>query len=125
MGDRIAAHRHDNQAGLTRLTVSGEIDVDTSEILSALIAEAAAQPGTTGVVIDLHQVSFLDAAGIRALLASRETAQQHGCTYHVANPRGLVRRALEITGVLQILNVISVESVADPAGFRQPGPGRG
>jgi len=38
--------------------------------------------------------------------------QQHGRSYQVANPHGVVRRVLAITGLLEILDVINVETGA-------------
>jgi hypothetical protein len=53
--------------------------------------------------VDLARVTFLDCAGIGALVAGRNTAAGRGCGYTVVNPQRQVRRVLELTGVLTAL----------------------
>jgi anti-anti-sigma factor len=101
----FVARRHDVGAGVVRIAVSGEVDVDTSETVAALIAEAAAEPGTVGLIIGLAQAGFLDATGIRVLLVGREVAVRNGCSYRVTNPRGFIHSVLAVSGVFTILDV--------------------
>jgi anti-anti-sigma factor len=108
MTERFAVHLRDDGAGVARVAVSGEVDADTGNTLSAVIA-AAARLEIADVLIDMEHVSFLDAAGIRALILGRDAVRRQGHTYRVVNPQGLVRMVLEITGVLEILDVNSVE----------------
>jgi anti-anti-sigma factor len=55
------------------------------------------------VVIDLAWVTFLDCAGIGALVAGRNTAVTKDAGFAVANPPRQVRQVLELTGVLVAL----------------------
>jgi hypothetical protein len=65
MNSTFAVTKHDDGDGVARLAVRGEIDRDVSEALATMIANAAGRPGMTGLVIDLDDVPFLAAAGIR------------------------------------------------------------
>jgi anti-anti-sigma factor len=105
----FAVRRHNLGAGRVKIVVSGEIDVDTSEALGALIIETA-QAGTVELIIDLDCVTFLDAAGIRALLVGRAVAARHGCACRVTNPRGFVHSVLAVAGVYTILDVTTTIS---------------
>lgn len=97
--------KHPDGEGVVRLAVVGQIDEDVSEALATIIANAAGQHGVRQVVVDLHGVSFLAAAGIRALLVGRLEAQGHGCSYRVVNAAAGVERVLRATGVAAILEL--------------------
>jgi anti-sigma B factor antagonist len=48
-------------------------------------------------------VTFLDSSGIRTLLNGHTGAGERGVAFRVVNPRDIVRRVLDITGVLDML----------------------
>jgi anti-anti-sigma factor len=85
-----------------RLVLAGEVDLSSVDIL--VRALAAVPPTTRTVVVDLAQVTLLDSTGIAALLAAYRTAAAAGRTFTVVNARDVVRRALQVTGVLGILS---------------------
>lgn len=90
--------------GVLRVTVTGDVDMVTSDQLAAATHEAVTTERLAGIVVDLGQVTFLDSSGIRALVVEQEFARRHGVSYHVTNPSAVVRRVLEITGVLTLLS---------------------
>jgi anti-anti-sigma factor len=104
MNGSFAVSKHDEGAGIVRLAVRGEIDDEVSDALAEIIANAAAQPGVTVLVIDLERVPFLAAAGIRALLEGRAAALQHARSYQVVNARGVVHGVLATTGLLSLFH---------------------
>lgn len=95
--------RHTTTAGVTQLRVAGEIDMAVSEELRHVILAAVRGERTAEVLVDLGQVTFLDSSGIAVLVAGQRAAQQAGRRYRVVNPRGVVQRTLDVTGVLTIL----------------------
>jgi anti-anti-sigma factor len=97
------------QGGALRLVVSGELDMSTSGVLATAISDALAD-GIKAVSVDLGNVSFLDSSGIRALIDGWRLALKHGVEYRVINPRGLVERVLDVSGVLPVLNGSRVPS---------------
>jgi anti-sigma B factor antagonist len=56
---------------------------------------------TTSMVVDLRDVEFLDSSGIRALLDSDLAAARFGGRVVLIGARGIARRCLEVTGVLE------------------------
>jgi anti-anti-sigma factor len=70
----------------------------------------------TPAVIHLAGVAFLDCAGVDILAAVYNTAAQSGCSLRVLHPQPIVRRVLEVTGLLGVLTT-AVER-------RQPLPAR-
>lgn len=99
----FAVRKHHDGAGRSRLAVIGELDHDTSAGLAEAIADIAGQDGIVEVVVDLRQVSFLAAAGVRALLRGGLAASARGCAYRVVNAHGIVHQVLKVSGVLEIL----------------------
>ncbi|MEH1130645.1 STAS domain-containing protein [Micromonospora sp. CPCC 206061] len=90
--------------GGVRLAIAGEVDLSTARALRAAIQDVLCDERVTELVVDLGQVTFLDCAGIGALVAGYNTAVTRGRSYAVINPRRHVRRVLNITGVLAALS---------------------
>jgi anti-anti-sigma factor len=88
-----------------RVGFSGEIDLASSDVIDRAICEALLFHHPRRIDVDLAEVRFIDASGIRALLRSRARSVELGCQFAVTNPHPLVYRVLEITGVLVALAV--------------------
>ncbi|MFC4999446.1 STAS domain-containing protein [Dactylosporangium cerinum] len=84
------------------LALSGEIDLSVrDELRSVVDTVIAAAPGVTN--LDLHDLTFLDCSGIGVFVRAYNGAQRHGHTLTISRPHGIVRRVLELTGVLALL----------------------
>jgi anti-sigma B factor antagonist len=99
----ISIYRHIAIDGVLCLAVAGEVDIATSGQLDAAISESIDAGNVTQLLVDLDQVTFLDSTGIRVLLDGRDRATKHAIAFRITNPQGVVRRSLEITGLLAIL----------------------
>ena len=104
--------KHDAGAGVSRLAVTGEVDEDTADGLTVLMMNAAEQVAVSEIVVDLRQVTFLAAAGVRALMRGRDAAAALGHGFRVVNASGIVLRVLRISGVTQILSVTTESVIA-------------
>ncbi|MFF4021146.1 STAS domain-containing protein [Streptomyces sp. NPDC001843] len=83
--------------GIRVITVAGEIDHDTVELLrQALDAPYLPQPC---IVIDMHQVTFMDSTGINVLITAYRTLAEAGGWIRLAAPTEAVMRTLQIVGV--------------------------
>ena len=82
--------------------VSGELDIATA---SSLVEQLASRTNgdTQRVVLDLAGLSFIDAGGLRAVLASRQQVVANGSSFQVTNPQPAVRRLLQLTDTHQLL----------------------
>ena len=95
----IVVHRMLHGPDRVRLLLSGGIDLSVREDLrGALQAAVAASPGV--VDVDLGGVTFLDCTGIGELVRAYHEARDGGRTLVVSRPQGIVRRVLELTGIL-------------------------
>ena len=86
--------------GERRLILHGEIDLAVRGPLARALNEIMATGSR--VVIDMRDVSFLDSTGIGALAR----AASEGCEVLVLNPHPAVRRALEVSGIDGIIQVV-------------------
>jgi anti-anti-sigma factor len=77
--------------------------MDAVDALGSAIQDTLHTPDRIAVVVDLARVTFLDCAGIGALVVGRNTAVSRGQRYTVVNPQRQVRQVLELTGVFTVL----------------------
>jgi stage II sporulation protein AA (anti-sigma F factor antagonist) len=88
--------------GIRVLTVTGEIDQNTIEPLhQALDVSGLPRPR---IVIDLHQVTFMDSAGINALIGAYKTVTAAGGWLRLAAPTDSVMRLLQLVRVHTIID---------------------
>ncbi len=78
-------------------SIAGEIDASTVPLLVDAFERLPEHDGA--VVLDLHDVSFIDSSGLRVLISLVERAREDGRTVEIANPSNSVVRLLEITGL--------------------------
>jgi anti-anti-sigma factor len=71
----------------------GEFDLAAHDALRAALADHGS---AKAIVIDLTQVSFIDAATVGLLLEAHAAATGLGCTLRVVGAVGVVHRVLEI-----------------------------
>jgi anti-anti-sigma factor len=84
------------------LTPSGELDLVVADDLDFTMRELASS-SARHIVIDLSELDFMDAAGLRALLRARDTAAASGRTLAVVHPRPAVARIFDMTGTTDLL----------------------
>ena len=88
----------------TIVSVFGEIDLATAPRLAVELRDLACA-GTDRMIIDLSGVAFLDAAGLRVLVALHEYLQLGQRRLDVICPSAFQRRLLAITGLDDELNI--------------------
>ena len=106
------------------VTASGEIDINNAEglrdsLLSALNAGAA------GLVADLTSTTFLDSAGVAALVRAARRATATEATLRLAVTTQPVLRVLNLVGIDQLIRVYpslaeAMASLSDQTGRGLP-----
>jgi anti-anti-sigma factor len=81
------------------ITVSGELDIGTADKLTDLAKSSLLHPNTRKLVLDLHQVTFLDSSGLAALVALRQCAETEGKLFGLRATSPHVFRLLELSGM--------------------------
>lgn len=90
--------------GLVRIVAVGELDAASAPLLERRTAQVARRTRTSRLLIDLGDVTFLDAAGMSALGACYREALRWETDFHITAARGVVRRVLDIAGLWQWLS---------------------
>ena len=115
--------RVQREPGHALVTVAGEIDIATVAQLEEQLF-ALATSGNV-LVADLTQVSFIDAAGLRALGRAAAEAAAHRVTVYVVCGRDHILRLLHLTGLDRRITVARTLTEAlqsfPPACNRQDG----
>lgn len=84
------------------MTVSGELDVVSSQLLER---ELAKLHGVALVVVDLRGLTFIDSTGLGVLVRAHQAAQEQGRRLGLVRGNGQVNRLLSLTGLDEELHV--------------------
>jgi anti-sigma B factor antagonist len=82
--------------------VSGDVDVCTEAPLQQALLRIIRERGAR-LMVDVSGVSFMDCAGLRALLATRRRAELLGGFMRLIATSAAVRRIIELTGAHEAL----------------------
>lgn len=102
--------------GYVLVAAAGEIDIGTVPRLRGVLRAVTA--GGRRVIVDLDQVSFIDATGLGTLAGAAGRAASAGGSLHVTAATPHIRRLLAITGLDRHLLITAAE--AEPAGDSGP-----
>jgi anti-sigma B factor antagonist len=96
MGDALAITVR-SERGAVIAAVTGEIDISTVAQLRERLFELADNGGT--LIVDLNRVTFIDSAGLGALVSAARRVARHGGSLHAVCSRQQTRKLLWMTGV--------------------------
>jgi anti-anti-sigma factor len=96
-----------------RLTVAGELDALSAADLHKAVIDVLRRQQPHRLEINLRGVTFLDSAGIRALVSCHCDAQQLNCRLTVTDPHPMAYRVLQITGLLDHFSVTGTSTAPE------------
>jgi anti-anti-sigma factor len=99
-----------------RVAVTGEVDLATSTALRDRLLCVLEKQNRVLLDVDLAGVSFLDCAGLSALVAVRNAAVHAGRQMRVSNPQPIVGRVMDLTGLLGVFTVPIDQPLPQPTG---------
>ena len=108
MGFNISSKIDD---GVALIRVEGEIDMFTSPNLRDVLLPCF-NPSTTGIVVDLAGVSFMDSSGIATLVEGLQWSRKEKREFILTGLGKTVFNALSLT---KLDNVFAIEPDADTA----------
>ena len=88
--------------GIGVVTPRGRLNMVAARDLKQLLAQLV-QDGTVRIVVDLHDVSFLDSSGLGALIGGVKTTRQQGGDLRIVAPSEPVVAILEFTNLHRVL----------------------
>jgi anti-sigma B factor antagonist len=103
-GGPLAISVERSPAGPTFVLV-GELDLETADSLLAACSEEVLAPGEI-ITFDCAGLTFLDSVGIRALVELHNQAVEMGVALRMTHVRPAQRRVLEITQLIDVLQVV-------------------
>lgn len=80
--------------------VQGEIDLATVDAFSSHLGNVVRR-SPQRLVVDLTEVAFMDASGLRAFVCARKDLPDH-CPIVLRSPRRQVRQVFEVTGLATV-----------------------
>lgn len=75
--------------------LAGELDLETAAEVRWMLRRVAG----SAVVVDLSRLTFIDAAGVSALLLVRRQLEAAGRRFSIRRARGPVRRVFDLSGL--------------------------
>lgn len=81
------------------VSLRGELDADSADRVTASLIEIAGSE----LVLNLGGLSFIDAAGVSALMQAKVAIEVRGHAMTLTNAHGIVRRVFELTDLAGLL----------------------
>lgn len=100
------------------VAVAGEVDLATAPALRDWALGVLDEHAPAFLGVDLAEVTFLDCAGISALVEVRNAAVLAGHRMWIVHPQPIVRRVLKVTGLLGMLTAPIDQPPATGPGLR-------
>jgi stage II sporulation protein AA (anti-sigma F factor antagonist) len=94
--------------GIALLVFRGELDLAAASVMRSRVEAAAGD----ALVLDLHEVTFIDSSALRELLYARESLVRSGRRVVLAGVPVSVRRILEITGTGELFETAPTRAAA-------------
>ncbi|MFI5935960.1 STAS domain-containing protein [Actinoplanes sp. NPDC051494] len=90
------------EAGVVRL--AGEFDINSrDELRDALVAAVRESPDGS-LAVDFSATEFMDSEALGALIEGFNAGQRAGVKLAIVDARGLVRRVLDVSGLLELFD---------------------
>lgn len=112
--DQFRCRRQPSGTDREHVVAVGEIDVASSPQLAAVLRDA--QTNARCVVLDLGRTTFIDAGGVRVLLAADARARARADSFSVACPTSAVWRLMRLVGADRTLRTNPVLDFPQRAG---------
>jgi anti-anti-sigma factor len=85
------------------VALAGELDLHEAKRLSAAMSEVLTGP-ITAIEVDVRKLTFIDSAGIRAVLIARAEAERLGVAFRLWGASTAVGRIMKIAGVEDLMS---------------------
>ncbi|MCH8345130.1 MAG: STAS domain-containing protein [Planctomycetes bacterium] len=103
---------YEDHETITVLTISGELTIDQADGLRRSCQDRFTA-GIRDVVLNMEYLTFVDSAGLEALLWIIDEASERGGQLRLVSPDETVRKILEVTRLERCFNIHdSIESAA-------------
>jgi anti-anti-sigma factor len=84
------------------IVLAGEFDLSGTELFSTCGSHALSSHPSS-IVVEAGRLGFIDSAGVMAVWRARDATDAAGVGFRVSNATGLVRHAIELLGLYELL----------------------
>jgi len=102
MGDFDVHHYRRHDATVV-VSLRGELDTDADASLQGLFAGLLDSERPSSLIVDMRHVTFLDTAGVRALVVGHLAARALGMTFQIRHPKPMIEERLRLAGIDHML----------------------
>ena len=99
----------------TLVRLRGRLSIDSSPAFRDLLLATLRRQSTAAVIVDLTEVSYMDASGIATLVEGLKTARNRQTTLSLKGLQGRVRHLFEVTGLLTLFETSGRRSASSAA----------
>ena len=100
-----------NNEKLLILKLTEEIDECTAQKIRRKADYEIERYMPRKVIFDFNSVTFMDSAGIGLIIGRYRIANMLGATIEIANVKDSIKRILELSGILKIINITDLEEI--------------
>lgn len=90
-------------AGVTRVTVTGEIDATNGDRFHQTLMDALNESGLRRLVLDLGPLRFMDSNAVAVLMKAQRASDERGVSFGITNTSDPIRHVLQMLGVYDVL----------------------
>lgn len=108
-------HSVENKGDFAVLHLAGEVDMNNSaEAREAMLGCLAEK---RHLIVDMHEVEYIDSSGIAGLIEAYQTAKSSNLQFRLAQISGAVRRVLELAHLDRVFPIRdSIEDAMEDGG---------
>jgi anti-anti-sigma factor len=112
--DRLNPEIH-KSADHALVVLVGELDASSAGLLYQQFA-ALTREGVTQVALDLENLAFIDSTGLSVIIAEHKRTTSLGGALVIYSPQEQIRKLFEMTGLIQVLDVLPRKRATRRAG---------
>jgi anti-sigma B factor antagonist len=99
----------------TLVRLRGRLSIDSSPAFRDLLLATLRRQSSAAVIVDLTEVSYMDASGVATLVEGLKTARNRQTTLSLKGLQGRVRHLFEVTGLLTLFETSGRRSASSDA----------
>jgi anti-sigma B factor antagonist len=104
----------ENEEG-TLVRLQGRLSIDSSPAFRDRLSVLLLRRSPAAVIVDLSEVSYIDASGVATLVEGLKTARNRHATLCLQGLQGRVRHLFEVTGLLTLFETTGCGSATSAA----------
>lgn len=103
---------HRDVKGVKVIDLSGKITIGKGDLVLREAVDQALKEGTSGILLNLQEVSYMDSAGIGELVACYKRVLERKSKMKLVNPAGRARDLLTLTKLDEYFDTFQTEQEA-------------